>query len=103
MKLKTALPLILGLAVSATAFAAKPQKFDAHLEGFNAGGVPVVTNAQGRAKVEVIDGGTALEFKVNVAGIDNLLRAHIHIAPMPVAITDPAGPVAFWCSWMKSA
>jgi hypothetical protein len=71
-------------------------RFKAHLEGFNAGGAAVATNATGEAKVEVIDGGTALNFRVNVAGIENLLMAHIHVAPEPVELTGPAGPVAFW-------
>lgn len=88
--------LALGSLAAGTALADKPMRFDAKLFGFNAGGGPVATNAQGRASVEVIDDGTAIKFKVNVAGIDNLLMAHIHIAPAPVELTDPAGPVAFW-------
>lgn len=46
--------------------------------------------------VEVIDGGTALALKIKVAGIDNLLMAHIHVAPAPVEVTDAAGPIAYW-------
>lgn len=88
--------LALGALAAGNALADKPMRFDAKLFGFNAGGAPVATNAQGRASVEVIDDGTAIKFKVNVAGIDNLLMAHIHIAPAPVQLTDPAGPVAFW-------
>lgn len=87
---------LLGLALAGSAAAAQPLKFKAHLEGFNAGGAPIPTRAQGQAKVEVIDEGTALKFRVKVAGIDNLLMAHIHVAPAPVEITDPAGPVAYW-------
>ena len=33
---------------------------------------------------------------MNVAGIDNLLMAHIHIAPAPAQLTESAGPIAFW-------
>lgn len=88
--------LALGSLMTGSAFADKPMRFDAKLFGFNAAGAPIATNAQGRASVEVIDGGTAIKFKVNVAGIDNLLMAHIHVASEPVALTDPAGPVAFW-------
>ena len=88
--------LALGLSLVGNAQADKPIRFKADLEGFNAGGVPIPTRAQGQAKVEVIDDGTALSFRVNVAGIDNLLMAHIHIAPEPVVITDPAGPIAYW-------
>ena len=88
--------LALGSFVAENALAEKPERFDAKLFGFNAGGAAVATNAQGRASVEVIDDGTAIKFKVNVAGIDNLLMAHIHVAPAPVQLTDPAGPIAFW-------
>ena len=90
------LGLALGVLVAGSANAAKPIIFRANLEGFNAGGAPIPTNAQGHAKVEVIDNGTALNFSVKVAGIDNLLMAHIHISPTPVELTDPAGPVAYW-------
>jgi hypothetical protein len=86
----------IGLLFAGTGEAAKPMRFHAQLAGFNAAGVPVDTAATGHAMVEVIDGGTAIEFKVNVSGIDNLWMAHIHVAPQPVMLTDPAGPVALW-------
>ena len=88
--------LALGSLAAGNALADKPMRFDAKLFGVNAGGQAVATNAQGRASVEVIDDGSAIKFKVTVAGIDNLLMAHIHIAPEPVQLTDPAGPVGFW-------
>lgn len=88
--------LALGSLVAGNAMADKPMRFDAKLSGFNAGGAAIATSAQGHASVEVIDDGTAIKFKVKVAGIDNLLMAHIHIAPEPVQLTGPAGPVAFW-------
>ena len=96
--MRNILLLLLGLGyfLAGTSHAAKPIRFHAQLSGFNAAGTPVDTAATGNAMVEVIDGGTALEFKVTVAGIDNLLMAHIHVAPAPVMLTDPAGPVAFW-------
>jgi len=93
---KTLTALVLGLAAVGNAYAGAPDKFSAHLQGFNAGGAAVATNATGEAKVEVLDSGTALKFRVNVAGIRNLFMAHIHIAPQAVNVTDPAGPVAFW-------
>jgi len=93
---KTLLTLALCLAVAGTAHA---QSFKAKLDGFNAAGVPIATNANGNAQIEVIDGGTAIRFKVNVSGIDNLLMAHIHLSPVPLPV-DPtgtaAGPIAFW-------
>lgn len=92
----TLFALMIGLLATGIAVADKPMKFKAKLEGFNAGGAPIPTTAQGQAVVEVIDDGTAVNFRVKVAGIDNLLMAHIHIAPAPVGNTDPAGPVGFW-------
>lgn len=88
--------LALGLAVAGSAHAQMPSRFKAHLDGFDLNGNPIATNATGEATIEIIDGGTALAFKVNIAGIDNLLMAHIHISPVPVEITDPTGPIAFW-------
>ncbi len=94
---KTLLALALGLTLAGSAFSApQDDKFETRLQGFTLAGVPVATNATGEAKVEVIDNGSALAFRVNVAGIRNLLMAHIHVAPAPVQVTDPAGPVAFW-------
>ena len=58
-----------GSCIAVTAFADKPMRFDTHLEGYNAGGVPVPTSATGQARVEVIDGGTALYFQIEVAGV----------------------------------
>lgn len=86
----------LGAILAGNANAQGSLRFKTHLEGFNLAGAPVATNATGQAIVEVIDGGTALAFRVNVAGINNLLMAHIHVAPQPVTVTDPSGPVAFW-------
>jgi hypothetical protein len=88
--------MVLFMVGASTAFAAQPLRFDAKLVGFNAGGVPIPTNAQGRARVDIIDDESAIEFKVKVAGIDNLLMAHFHVSATPVALTDPAGPLAYW-------
>ena len=85
-----------GFLFAHTSEAAKPMRFQAQLAGFNLQGATVDTAATGHAKVEVIDGGTALEFKVTVSGINNLWMAHIHVAPQRAVLTEPAGPVAFW-------
>ena len=82
---KIILTLALVLVVAANAYADRPLRFKAHLEGFNRNGDAVDTNATGQAVFEVID-----------AGIENLWMAHIHVAPAPVDITDPAGPIVFW-------
>jgi hypothetical protein len=93
---KALLAFALAIGLTGQAFADRGGRFHARLEGFNLNGLPVATNATGTAQVEIIDGGTAINFRVNVAGIRNLWMAHIHIAPQPVNVTDPAGPVAFW-------
>lgn len=82
--------------MAANTFAATPMTFKTQLEGFDAAGVPINTTATGQARVEIIGGDTALWFRVKVQGVDNLLMAHIHVAPEPVMLTDPAGPVAVW-------
>ncbi|MDX1604902.1 MAG: CHRD domain-containing protein [Candidatus Competibacterales bacterium] len=92
----TLLALTFGFLVAGSAQAGGHMKFQAQLEPFDLTGKPVLTTAQGMARVEVIDDGSALAFRVNVAGIENLLMAHIHVATDPVSVTDPAGPVAFW-------
>lgn len=86
----------IGVTIVGAAFGGPAPQFTAHLEGYNAGGVPVATNATGQANLWVIDGGTAIRFRVNVSGIENLWMAHIHVAPAPVSVTDPAGPIVFW-------
>ena len=92
---KVALSLV-SLGIVGTAVAGPPMRFDAQLSGFNAGGAVVDTNATGVAKVEVVDGGTAIYYQINVAGLEGAFMAHIHVAPEPVTLTDPAGPVVFW-------
>lgn len=92
----TLLVLFATIALASAAIAAKPLRFDASLQGYNAGGVPVNTNAAGQAKVRIIDDETAIYFQVEVAGVTNAFMAHIHVAPGPVQLTDPAGPVAYW-------
>ena len=87
---------ILGLALVGSSYADHRMRFKTHLEGFDLNGNPIATLATGEAMVEVLDNGTALGFKVNVADIDNLWMAHIHVASAPVEVTDPSGPIAFW-------
>jgi len=97
--LKKLLLVAAGVGCASAALADKPLRFDAHLEGYNLAGVPVPTSATGQARVEVVDGGTALYFQIEVAGLRNVLMAHFHVnttSPAPIQLTDPAGPIAFW-------
>lgn len=86
----------LGWLVAGTSYADKSMRFRAQLEGFDLTGAPVATAATGEAKVEVIDDGSALAFRVNIENFDNLLMAHIHVANEPVMVTDPSGPPVYW-------
>ncbi|MDH3413337.1 MAG: CHRD domain-containing protein [Gammaproteobacteria bacterium] len=93
---KALLVLMLTLAGASSALADRPLRLEAKLVGFNAGGAPIDTMAQGHAKVEIIDDESAIKFRVKVAAIDNLLMAHFHVSSTPVELTDPAGPLAYW-------
>lgn len=88
--------IALGVAIVGNASAEGPTRFRAQLQGFNAAGANVSTNATGEAQLEVIDSETAIRYRVNVAGIRNLWMAHIHVSPTPVSVTDPAGPIVYW-------
>ena len=87
---------IVGLLFAGNSKADKPMRFKAQLEGFDLNGAPVNTAASGHARLEVIDDGSALAFRVNVENFDNLLMAHIHVAEGPVMLTDFAGPPVYW-------
>ena len=54
--------------------------------------VPAVeTNATGVAKLKLSKDGAGLHYKLNVANVENVLMAHIHVAP-----AGANGPVAVW-------
>jgi hypothetical protein len=89
---KTLCTLAIGIAVAGNAHADNGLRFDARLEGGDAAGRVIETDAKGKAKFEVIDGGTALHYEVKVQKIFNVFMAHIHIAAEPFG----NGPIAFW-------
>lgn len=91
-----AILITLCVGVIGLAQAAKPIRFDANLDNFNAAGVPVSSNAAGQARVEIVDDSTAIYYQIEVAGIENAFMAHIHVSPVPVQLTDPAGPIVYW-------
>ena len=100
--------IALGLALSAgSATADSGERFTAKLQGGNLSGDFIRTRATGVAQFRVVDSfeivagakvpAKAIEYRLNVAGIDNLFMAHIHVAATgPVADNQPVGPVAFW-------
>ena len=79
---KTLIAAAAGALLAGGAYAAPPERYTADLQAFNAAGQPVITDAFGKAVVEVVDDGTALQFRVDVKKILNLLMAHIHIKPL---------------------
>lgn len=105
---KTLFALMLGAGIIGAAGAGQPQRFHAHLVGGDLAGRPIATAATGEARFEVVDSfevvngvkvpTQALEYRINVAGINNLFMAHIHVSPNPgpVANNQPVGPVVFW-------
>ena len=95
---KTLTMLALTLGIAGAAGADEPMRFNAQLNGGDLNGNPIATRATGQANLEVIDNGTAIRFRINVAGVNNLFMAHIHVSPNPGPIADdqPVGPIAFW-------
>ncbi|GAB4258141.1 MAG: CHRD domain-containing protein [Thermoleophilia bacterium] len=80
--------LILVLAVPAGAAADK--NFRAHLSG-GSEVPPVDTLAQGQAVFQLSSDGTELSYRLIVANIEDVLQAHIHMAP-----AGSNGPVVAW-------
>ena len=83
--------LALGSLAAGNALADKPMRFDAKLFGFNAGGAPVATNAQGGASVEVIDDGTAIGLGLANAGGGLLQAMPSGGGTSQTAVNDQAG------------
>ena len=67
------------LLVQADQHAGEPHHYGTHLTGDNE--VPVRdTGGQGQATFKLNDDGTELSYKLNVANIENVTQAHIHLA-----------------------
>jgi hypothetical protein len=81
--------VILILLSSAVALAAS-RNFRTHLNGRNE--VPVrATNAQGQVILKLDEDGSRLHYKLNVANIENVFQAHLHMAPV-----GENGPIVAW-------
>ncbi len=80
---------LLGVSLVGIAAAAN-RNFRTHLTGDAE--VPVrVTGAQGQAIFQLSEEGTALDYKLNVANIENVFAAHIHMAAK-----GASGPIVAW-------
>lgn len=76
----TILAGLAALALPAASAVAQPQNFSAHLSGAEEV-PPADTTAQGQATFQLDATGTSLHYRLNVANIENVLMAHIHVAP----------------------
>jgi hypothetical protein len=80
--------LVLSLAVGGALAAAGPRNYRAHV----ASPEGTETRGQGQAIFRFSADGTELTYKLNVANIENVTQAHIHLAPAVGA----NGPVVLW-------
>lgn len=88
--LLAAVVVLILLAAVGTAVAAFGN-WRAHLQNDNEVVVNVVSDAQGQAVFQLSEDGTAVNYQLNVANIDNVLMAHIHVGPPGVN-----GPIVVW-------
>ena len=88
--------LVALLATAGSAAAGTNRNFVAHLSG-DEEVPPRDTRAQGQAIFHLSKDGSSLEYKLIVANIDNVVAAHIHLAPAGVngpIVAFLAGPFA---------
>jgi hypothetical protein len=82
--------LVLLVLLSTAAAIAASRNFRTHLTGEQE--VPVrVTNAQGQANFKLAKDGQSLDFRLNIANIENVWMAHLHLGP-----ADGTGPIVVW-------
>lgn len=83
-------PLSPGKATDSQMASPMVQTFRAHLSG--SGEVPAVdTRTQGEATFQLSPDGTKLTYRLNLANIENVLMAHIHMGA-----ADANGPIVVW-------
>lgn len=88
--------ILLASVATMAVVSAKNTNFTAHLNGGQE--VPAVnTTAQGQATFKLNAAGTAIEYKVNVAQLENVKFSHLHLAPIGSnggVVVDLSGAVA---------
>lgn len=83
--------LIAGALITLSASAlAQGRNFQAHLSGGEEV-PPADTRAQGQAIFQLSKDGNGLRYKLIAANIENILQAHIHLAP-----AGENGPIVVW-------
>jgi hypothetical protein len=85
-----AVTVVLACLLAGAAALAQPLNYRAHLSGAEEV-PPADTRAQGQAIFQLSRDGTHVRFQLNVANIENVTQAHIHLAPAGVN-----GPVVVW-------
>jgi hypothetical protein len=97
VSLLTLLLVVVFLVVGGSAGAASNRNFRTHLSG-DEEVPPRETNAQGQAIFQLSKDGDELQYKLIVANIENVVAAHIHVAPagvngpVVVFLFGPAAP-----------
>lgn len=69
------------------------RNYSTHLNGGQERPNPVETKAQGQAHFKLNKEGTSLHYKLNVANIENVSQAHLHLITTPGGTT---GGVVVW-------
>ena len=68
-----------------------PHNFDTHLTGRNERPTPNDSKAQGQAVFQLSADGLSLSYRLNVANIEDVTQAHIHMGP-----ADGTGGIVAW-------
>ena len=92
-----AISLLLVLQLTASTAGAKQRNFTAVLTGEQEVQTPPVeTDAQGQATFQLRNQGTELRFTLSVSNIENVVAAHLHLAPAaangPIVVGLFGGP-----------
>ena len=80
--------VVLSLIVAGGVWARSGRNYRAHLSG----PAEISTLGQGQATFQFDQNNQALHYRLNVANIENVTQAHIHLAPAP----GGNGPVVLW-------
>lgn len=83
--------LVILIFLTAAVALAASRNFGTHLTGANEVPVPLATNAQGEARFKLSEDGQSLHYKLNIANIENVFMAHLHLGS-----AGTAGPIVVW-------